>query len=141
MAILLWIHIWDLSNMCLSKSWWYLFCSFVIWNLACFDRNNRKFLLFFSWFPFDSFRSFSSLFFIHDFGTVILKTSCRKTLGKHISKLIISGNVFKLDITVKHLLTNKMVIYLDMFRSGVEDYIRGYSQGRDIVTRKLRWCG
>lgn len=52
---------------------------------------------------------------------MILKTSCRKTLGKHISKLIINGNVFKLDITVKHTLTNKMVIYLDMFRSGVED--------------------
>lgn len=65
----------------------------------------------------------------HDFGSEELEASSRKALSKNISELIISSNVFDKKITTKNTLSNEMVFYFNMLRLGVENGIKGNSQG------------
>ena len=57
-----------------------------------------------------------------------------KTIGKNVSKLIQSGNKFHLKIFVKNSFTDEVKIYLNMFCSGMEDWVGSDGEGRHIIT-------
>jgi hypothetical protein len=68
------------------------------------------------------------------FGLKILKSMRGKAFGENISELIHSRNKFHLEILSKNSLTDEVKIHLNMFCSGMEDWVGGYGEGRHIIT-------
>jgi hypothetical protein len=68
------------------------------------------------------------------------KPSNREALSKHISKLIVGGDEGKGDIFIKDLLTHKVVINLNVFGSGMINWIGSKGKGTHIVTPNDRSC-
>ena len=52
-----------------------------------------------------------------------MKPRKRKTPGKNISKLIVGGDELDQQITLEDPFTHKMVIYIIVFGTGMEDMI------------------
>ena len=74
--------------------------------------------------------------FPYEFGSKPRKPRRRKTLGKNISKLILGGDELDQQITLEDPFTHKMVIYLNVFGTGMEDMIGSNSKGTNIITPK-----
>ena len=59
----------------------------------------------------------------HEFGSKPMKPRKRKTPGKNMSKLIMGGDELDQQITLEDPFTHKMVIYIIVFGTGMEDMI------------------
>ena len=59
----------------------------------------------------------------HKFGSKPMKPRKRKTLGKNMSRLIVGGDELDQQITLEDPFTHKMVIYIIVFCTGMEDMI------------------
>jgi hypothetical protein len=67
------------------------------------------------------------------------KSMSWKTLSEDISELINCGDEFDHEILSKNSFSDKVEINLNVFGSSMEDWVRGNSQGGDIITPQNRW--
>ena len=76
--------------------------------------------------------------FPHEFGSKPNKPGRRKTLGKQINKLIMSGDEFNQQITPEDFLMNKVIINLNVLGLSMIHRVRSNGQSTNIITPKKR---
>ncbi|KAJ9547875.1 hypothetical protein OSB04_020418 [Centaurea solstitialis] len=69
-----------------------------------------------------------------EFGNKFTKTSWKVSFGEDIGRLISSRNRLELNGLEYHMLSNKMGVYLDMFRSLMKYVIVSNLNGTGVVT-------
>jgi hypothetical protein len=59
-----------------------------------------------------------------------------KRFGENISQLSLCVNVSHLDVSLFHMISQKVVSHFKVFHSFVEDYVFGYRDGTGVIVHE-----
>lgn len=76
-----------------------------------------------------------------ELGTKRLKMLSREALRKDVSKLLVTTDKLNVMLATRDALTNEVIIYLDVFCTGMENRISSQVDSRGIVTPDNRRTG